>query len=175
MCRITMANLLSAGLRRPSCSCAPPVVGRPWHAGRMRLTRSSLSGDVVDVAPTLLGARVVSTVGGVRVVVRLTEVAAYAGTGEDPGSHAHNGRTARNDVMFGPAGHLYVYFTYGMHWCANVVCGEEGSASGVLLRGGEVVEGESTAFARRTTAKRAVELARGPARLATSLGITGEL
>src|SRR6478752_8054728 len=141
----------------------------------MRITRATLAAPVADVAPLLLGARIVSTVGGERVVVRLSEVEAYAGTGEDPGSHAHNGRTTRNEVMFGPAGHLYVYFTYGMHWCANVVCGPAGSASGVLLRGGEIVEGESTAFARRTTAKRAVELARGPARLATSLGITGEL
>src|SRR6478752_590720 len=141
----------------------------------MRLTRSQLAVPAADAARVLLGARIVSTVGGGRVVVRLTEVEAYAGTGEDPGSHAHNGRTTRNAVMFGPAGHLYVYFTYGMHWCANVVCGPAGTASGVLLRGGEVVEGESLAFARRSAAKRADDLARGPARLATALGITGEV
>ena len=103
--------------------------------------------------------------------VRLTEVEAYSGQGVDPGSHAHRGRTTRNAVMFGPAGHLYTYFTYGMHTCANVVCLPEGLAAGVLLRGGQVVAGQDLATDRRQGAP-ARDLARGPARLATALGIT---
>ncbi|MFN8076380.1 MAG: DNA-3-methyladenine glycosylase [Kineosporiaceae bacterium] len=129
---------------------------------------------VLDVARELLGARVVSTLGegAQRVVVRLTEVEAYGGQ-EDPGSHAARGQTRRNAVMFGPPGRLYVYFTYGMHWCANVVCGPEGTASAVLLRAGEVVEGAHLAASRRPACRRPVDLARGPARLATALGLSG--
>lgn len=128
-----------------------------------------LAGPVGRAARGLLGCRL--TAGGV--TVRLTEVEAYAGVGADPASHAHRGRTARNEVMFGPPGRLYVYFTYGMHWCANVVCGPEGEASAVLLRAGEVVDGLAAARARRSTAGRDRDLARGPARLATALGIDG--
>jgi DNA-3-methyladenine glycosylase len=105
------------------------------------------------------------------VSVRLTEVEAYLGD-RDPGSHAYRGRTRRNAVMFGPPGHLYVYFTYGMHTCANIVCGEEGQATGVLLRAGAIVEGVDAARARRITSKTDADLARGPARLAVALGIT---
>jgi len=122
----------------------------------------------VEVAPLLLGAHL--TVDGV--TVRLTEVEAYLGVGEDPGSHSFRGKTRRNEVMFGEPGHLYTYFTYGMHVCANVVCSPEGSASGILLRGGEIVAGVETARARRTTSKSDNDLARGPARLAVALGIT---
>ncbi len=102
--------------------------------------------------------------------VRLTEVEAYMGA-DDPGSHAFRGRTARNAVMFGPAGHLYVYFTYGMHFCANVVCGDEGTATAVLLRAGEVIEGAELARGRRRSAKGPRDLARGPARLTSALGL----
>jgi DNA-3-methyladenine glycosylase len=104
------------------------------------------------------------------VSVRLTEVEAYRGA-TDPGSHAFRGRTRRNAVMFGPPGHLYVYFTYGMHTCANVVCGPEGDASGILLRAGEVIRGLDTARARRTTSRSDADLARGPARLTVAAGI----
>jgi DNA-3-methyladenine glycosylase len=128
-----------------------------------------LAGPVVPAARGLLGCGFAA--GGV--VVRLTEVEAYAGVGADPASHAHRGRTARNAVMFGPPGHLYAYFTYGMHWCANVVCGPEGEASAVLLRAGEVVEGLETARKRRATARSDRELARGPARLTMALAIDG--
>lgn len=122
------------------------------------------------LAPRLLGALLVSDVGGQRVAVRITEVEAYEGEA-DPASHAFGGRTARNAVMYGPPGHLYCYFTYGMHWCANVVCGPDGTASAVLLRAGDLVAGLDIARERRPTARSDRELARGPARLATCLGL----
>lgn len=106
------------------------------------------------------------------VSVRLTEVEAYSGE-VDPGSHAFRGRTTRNAPMFETGGRLYVYFSYGMHWCANLVCGPAGQASAVLLRGGEVVAGHDLARARRRAARTDHDLARGPARLAQSLGLTG--
>lgn len=120
---------------------------------------------MLEVAPALLGCTF--THGGV--TVRLTEVEAYAGTA-DPGSHAFRGPTPRTEVMFGEAGHLYVYFTYGMHWCANVVCGHPGSASAVLLRAGEVVAGQQLAQRGRGHL-RPRDWARGPARLATALAL----
>jgi DNA-3-methyladenine glycosylase len=134
----------------------------------VRLTREVLARPVLDVAPLLLGARLQA--GGV--TVRLTEVEAYAGE-RDPGSHAYRGRTPRTQVMFGPAGHAYVYFTYGMHWCVNVVAGPDGEASAVLLRAGEVVGGLTLARERRPGAATR-DLCRGPARLTRTLGLTGE-
>jgi DNA-3-methyladenine glycosylase len=125
---------------------------------------------VLEVAPDLLGCVIEHESPEGLVAVRLTEVEAYDGE-TDPGSHAFRGRTPRNAVMFGPPGHVYVYFTYGMHWCMNLVCGPDGRASAVLLRAGEVVEGEELARARRTTARSPRELARGPARLTVALGI----
>jgi DNA-3-methyladenine glycosylase len=122
---------------------------------------------VERVAPTLLGATVAH--GGV--TVRITEVEAYAGE-RDPASHAFRGRTARNAVMFGPPGHLYVYLSYGMHHAANIVCGPDGTASGVLVRAGEVVEGLDLARLRRGSRVRDRDLARGPGRLAQALGLT---
>ncbi|WP_244927883.1 DNA-3-methyladenine glycosylase [Nocardioides sp. W7] len=124
-----------------------------------------LAGPAETVAPRLLGAHVEHA----GVVVRLTEVEAYAG-GSDPGSHAFRGQTRRNAVMFGPAGRLYCYFTYGMHVCCNVVTGPEGEASAVLLRAGEVVAGVETARARRPGSSDR-DLARGPARLCRALAI----
>lgn len=103
--------------------------------------------------------------------VRLTEVEAYLGE-RDPGSHAYRGRTRRNAVMFGPPGHLYVYFTYGMHTCANIVCGADGEPTAVLLRAGAIVEGVDAARSRRLTSRSDADLARGPARLCVALGIT---
>lgn len=117
-------------------------------------------------APRVLGALL--TCRGV--TVRLTEVEAYAGD-DDPGSHCFRGRTARNATMFGPPGHLYVYFTYGMHHCANLVCLPEGQGAGMLLRAGEIVAGVETARARRNGAPD-LDLARGPARLCQALGLT---
>ncbi|WP_326823598.1 DNA-3-methyladenine glycosylase [Streptosporangium sp. NBC_01756] len=143
-------------------------------AGSAPLTREFFDRPGHEVAPDLLG-RVIAHG---PVAVRLTEVEAYGTPGADPASHTYRGRTPRNAVMFGPPGHLYVYFTYGMHFCANIVCLPEGVGSGVLLRAGEVVSGAEVALARRTGgAGRTVtarDLARGPARLAVALGFTRE-
>lgn len=128
-----------------------------------------LSRPVLEVAPRLLGAVLTHHTEEGAVAVRLTEVEAYAGE-QDPGSHAFRGRTNRNQVMFGPPGHVYVYFTYGMHYCMNIVCGTNGHASAVLLRAGEVVDGIELARVRRTNS-RDRDLARGPARLCQALGI----
>ncbi|MGY1769553.1 DNA-3-methyladenine glycosylase [Geodermatophilus sp. SYSU D00779] len=123
------------------------------------------------VAPTLLGCWVVSDRPDGRVALRLTEVEAYAGDGTDPAAHSHRGPTPRAAVMFGPPGRLYVYFSYGVHWCANVVVGAEGQGSAVLLRAGDVVVGEELAAARRPSARTPRDLARGPARLTQALAI----
>jgi DNA-3-methyladenine glycosylase len=123
---------------------------------------------VEEVAPDLLG----RVLWHGEVAVRLTGVEAYAGP-LDPASHAYRGLTPRTAVMFGPPGHAYVYFTYGMHFCVNLVCAEEGTASAVLLRAGEVVAGTRTARARRPRSSDR-DLARGPARLCTALAIARE-
>ena len=120
-----------------------------------------------EVAPLLLGATL--TVDDV--VLRVTEVEAYLGVGDDPGSHAYRRRSPKNDTMFGPPGHLYTYFTYGMHVCSNVVCLPEGEASAVLLRAGSIVDGVEVARMRRVTSRSDVDLARGPARLTVAMAI----
>ncbi len=134
-----------------------------------RLPRSFFARQPEVVARELLGSVISTGRGPERVSVRLTETEAYLGE-SDPASHAFRGRTPRNAVMFGPAGHLYLYFVYGMHWCANIVTGQPGSAGAVLLRAGEVVEGGELAELRRPSARRTSDLAAGPARLATVLG-----
>jgi DNA-3-methyladenine glycosylase len=136
------------------------------------LDRGALSGPAPEVAPLLLGAHMASTVARSQVVVRITEVEAYEGA-LDPASHAYRGPTKRNAVMFSEAGHLYCYFVYGMHWCANVVCGVDGVASAVLLRAGEVLQGEEWVRTRSTAAVKSSALAGGPARLARALGLDG--
>ena len=140
----------------------------------MLIPRKFFARPSVEVAPDLLGSVLEHETADGLVAVELTEVEAYAGR-SDPASHAYRGKTARNAVMFGPPGHAYVYFTYGMHFCVNVVClGEEGSASAVLLRAGRVIAGEELACARRTRGTTAIaprDLARGPARLCQALGI----
>ncbi|WP_092968881.1 DNA-3-methyladenine glycosylase [Agromyces sp. CF514] len=132
--------------------------------------RAFFARDSVELAPLLLGAVLAYESDEGRVAVRLSEVEAYRGVGEDPGSHAHRGMTARTTVMFGAPAHLYAYFTYGMHTCLNVVAGVEEQASAVLLRGGTVVEGLELARRRRGAASDR-DLARGPARLAVALGV----
>ena len=155
----------------------------------MLIPRDFFARPSVEVAPALLGCVLEHETADGLVAVELTEVEAYAGR-SDPASHAYRGKTRRNAVMFGPPGHAYVYFTYGMHFCVNMVClGEQGSASAVLLRAGAIIAGEDLARARRTRgpvpegpvsegpvsegrariAPR--DLARGPARLCQALAI----
>jgi DNA-3-methyladenine glycosylase len=133
----------------------------------MSFDRAFFERSALDVGPTLLGA--ILTHHGVS--VRITEVEAYIGDGVDPGSHAFRGRTRRNSSLYGPPGHLYAYFTYGMHTCANIVCAPEGTASGLLIRAGTIVDGIELARARRLTSRTDDDLARGPARLTVALGI----
>ena len=123
---------------------------------------------VEEVAPRLLGA----VIRHGSVAVRLTELEAYDGA-TDRASHAYRGPTARNAVMFGPPGHLYLYFTYGMHWAGNISCGPEGVGCGVLMRAGEVIEGLELARSRRGSASDR-NLARGPGRLTQALGLHPE-
>jgi DNA-3-methyladenine glycosylase len=133
------------------------------------LDREFFHRPVEEVAHALLGRVLSRTAAEGEVAVRLTEVEAYAGP-LDPASHAFRGRTARNSVMFGPPGHAYVYFTYGMHFCVNLVCGPDGTSSGVLLRAGELITGVELARERRPRSS-VRDLARGPARLCQALAI----
>ena len=147
--------------------------GDPARVAARDHVRELLSARAVDVAPDLLGALLTTTTPDGVVTVRVTEVEAYEGE-QDPGSHAYRGRSARNAVMFGPAGHLYVYRHMGLHHCANVVTGPDGTASAILVRAGEVVDGRELALARRTrrgVVRADLDLARGPARLADALGL----
>ncbi|MFM9367070.1 DNA-3-methyladenine glycosylase [Streptomyces sp. Da 82-17] len=137
---------------------------------RTPLPRNFFDRPVLEVAPDLLGRTLVRSTPDGPIHLRLTEVEAYDGH-KDPGSHAYRGRTARNAVMFGPPGHAYVYFTYGMWHCMNLVCGPDGLASAVLLRAGEITEGAELTRHRRHSARNDKELAKGPARLATALDI----
>jgi len=134
------------------------------------LPREFFAAPALEVAPRLLGCVLEHETGEGLVAVALTEVEAYEGLA-DPASHAYRGRTARNAVMFGEPGHAYVYFTYGMHFCVNLVCRPEGTASAVLLRAGRVTDGVPLATARRPAARNGNDLARGPARLCQALGI----
>ncbi|EMY35976.1 3-methyladenine DNA glycosylase, partial [Arthrobacter crystallopoietes BAB-32] len=140
---------------RAPARCAPallPAADRQQPALVDAALLHWLARPAVDVAPGLLGATLAKTTAEGRVGVRITEVEAYLGE-SDPGSHAFRGQTNRNKAMFGPAGHIYVYFTYGMHHCVNIVCGHPGQATGVLIRAGEVVDGVAVAQARRPSAR----------------------
>ena len=169
-----------------------PVPAGPVSSGAL-LPREFLARPAPEVAPGLLAGVLWRQSADGPVAVQIVEVEAYAGE-SDPASHAFRGRTARNAVMFGPPGHAYVYFTYGMHFCVNLVCQPAGNASAVLLRAGRVIEGAELAAARRWGARagssasraaeaavragagraaavREIDLARGPARLCQALAI----
>jgi DNA-3-methyladenine glycosylase len=126
-----------------------------------------------EVAPKLLGSILTCKTLEGTVSIAITETEAYSGTA-DPASHAYRGRTPRNAVMFGPAGHLYVYRSHGLHWCANVVTATDGVASAVLIRAGRVIEGEHLARKRRGAKVESPRLARGPGNFCQALGITAE-
>lgn len=143
------------------------------HTTPRQLTRSDLAVDPVDAAHVLLGSTIEACTAEGTVAARIVEVEAYRGA-DDPASHSYRGHTTRNAVMWGPAGHLYVYFIYGMHYCANVVCLTEGVPGAVLLRAGEITEGAELAARRRPAAREHHYLARGPARLCTALGLARE-
>ncbi|MFE4695135.1 DNA-3-methyladenine glycosylase [Streptomyces sp. NPDC056749] len=133
----------------------------------------TLAHPAEEVAPRLLGSVLTCKTSEGTVSIAITETEAYSGAA-DPASHAHRGRTPRNDVMFGPAGHLYVYRSHGLHWCANVVTGTDGIASAVLIRAGRVVEGEDLARERRGEKVESPRLARGPGNFCQAIGITAE-
>ncbi|WP_406426208.1 DNA-3-methyladenine glycosylase [Streptomyces sp. NBC_01589] len=126
-----------------------------------------------EVAPKLLGAILTHETPEGTVSITITETEAYSGSA-DPASHAYRGRTPRNAVMFGPAGHLYVYRSHGLHWCANVVTGADGIATAVLIRAGRVIEGEDLARERRGGKVESPRLARGPGNFCQALGITAD-
>ncbi|PTR32446.1 DNA-3-methyladenine glycosylase [Rhodococcus sp. OK519] len=130
------------------------------------------AGSPIDAARRILGSTLV--VGAVQ--ARIVEVEAYGGDPSgpwpDPAAHSFRGPNPRNAVMFGPAGHLYVYRSYGMHFCANVSYGPEGVAGGVLLRAAEILEGHELVASRRPGVRRHFDAARGPGNLGSALGLT---
>jgi DNA-3-methyladenine glycosylase len=132
------------------------------------MKRADFAGDPLEVGPWLLNKVLMHGARSGRIV----EVEAYKGAA-DAASHAYRGETARTAVMFGPPAHLYVYFTYGMHWCANVVCGPKGEASALLIRALAPLTGLDEMRRVRTAARRDRDLCNGPAKLCQALGITG--
>jgi DNA-3-methyladenine glycosylase len=141
---------------------------------RTALGRAFFARDALEVARDLVGAVVEVDDGDDGVVsVRLVETEAY--TADDPACHAYRGRTERNAPLFGPAGHAYVYRSYGIHWCCNVATGQDGCAQGVLLRAAEPLAGLATIRARRGDRVPQRDLLRGPGRLTQALAVDGSL
>lgn len=126
-----------------------------------------LSGAACDVTPRLLGCSLRRTINGQTILAKIVEVEAYNQT--DAASHSFKGKTTRNEVMFGPAGHLYVYFTYGMHYCCNIVTGVTGEGSAVLIRAVEPLNGEDLMRSLRPVA--GVQVSNGPAKLCQALSV----
>ncbi len=147
------------GAARPPAPDGMPVLNRDWY-----------DRPALEVAPALLGKRLVSETDGGLVVGRIVETEAYAGP-EDLAAHSARGRTPRNRVMFGPPGHLYVYLIYGIHHCCNVVCGPGHKPEAVLIRAAAVEEGEALARRRRGERIPALRLAAGPGNVARAFGI----
>ncbi|KJV30962.1 DNA-3-methyladenine glycosylase [Luteibacter yeojuensis] len=145
------------GHRRPTWP--GDIVPRPFYQRDPRVVGPELLNKVLACADGRAG--------------RIVEVEAYVGA-IDPAAHTFRGKTKRNAVMFGPPGHMYVYFTYGMHWCCNTVCGDDGEGSGVLIRALEPIAGLDAMRTARPRVRRDRELCSGPARLTQALGITGE-
>lgn len=139
----------------------------PWPG--TVLPRAFFDRTAIDVAPQLLNKILAAADGRAG---RIVEVEAYAGA-IDPAAHTYRGKTPRNATMFGPPGHLYVYFTYGMHWCCNCVCGPDGMGTGVLIRALEPLHGLEQMRAARPPLTRDRDLCRGPARLTQAMGIGG--
>jgi DNA-3-methyladenine glycosylase len=173
---VTPAGVAPAGVAPAGVAPVPVAAAGPL------LPRDFFARPALAVAGELLGCVLAHHTAAGPTAVMLTEVEAYEGP-LDPASHAYRGQTARNAVMFGPPGHAYVYFTYGMHFCVNLVCLPPGTASAVLLRAGRVIEGVPLAAARRSAGRNGArpgrmperDLARGPARLCQALGIGREL
>jgi DNA-3-methyladenine glycosylase len=143
--------------------------GRPAARGRA-LARSFYDRDGLEVAPDLLNKVLVRTGDGVRLAARIVEVEAYRGA-DDPGSHAYRRKTARNATMFGPPGRLYVYLSYGNHWCMNAVCGPGDQPHAVLLRAAAPLAGIDAMRERRVAARRDRDLCAGPGRLGQAFGV----
>ena len=156
-----------------TASAPGPAPRGPGASTPDPLGRAAYRRDPRDLAPDLLGKVLVhdDPVAGPR-TGRIVEVEAYCGAA-DPGSHAFRGMTARNRTMFGPPGALYVYFTYGMHWCANVVCGDDGEGVAVLLRALVPLTGVDAMRVARPRARRLRDLCSGPAKLCQAFGLDG--